>query len=236
MNTKSTQSFVVVSIVVAALVGSSRFVASPAAGGQLPSGHPFQTLNALIGNVAQDVSEIQQLLPPLAAGLNALANAVPPDELVLFGTQPCPQGYVEAPPSGLPNGMKLCVRDDRQPEPPAEPLPCRDGFTARDHQADGSPVPPFMAVCEQVDGNMATVYVMHAQLTTQGATLTAQCPESYVATGGGYEAGEVALPNDVLTYQSSPSSRSAWTAKARVMTAGSRVFSVYAVCMREPLF
>jgi hypothetical protein len=204
---------------------------------QLPAGQPFDLVGTRVGQVEQDVSNIEQLLPSMIDGIRALAEAAPPDEIFVTYPNPCPEGYVAI--ETLFNGfVTRCVRFDPPPPPPAPPIPCREGFTARPSLADGSGVPSYMAVCEQVNGSVATVYVLHSAVNKDGLSLVAACPETFVVVGGGYGGDEapLGLPNDVLAYASKPISRTAWSVSARTMSAATRTVVAYARCLRDPDF
>lgn len=207
---------------------------SLAADVRLPTGQPFQILDNKVSQVAQKVTQVQAALPPLAAALEALLTLTPPDELLALASKPCPEGYVESVSSGLPSGFKLCVHGEIPPFPPA-PKVCQEGYVLNETLSVGT-----LIVCEQITGGTATVYVTQPVVPSQGITLTAQCPESFVVTGGGYASEDIfridPFFQDVLVYCSKPLPPDRWTVGGKPVGGGPRPLSAYASCIRNPNF
>ncbi len=202
---------------------------------KLPPGQPFQILADRVSQVEQKVAEVQAVLPPLAVELAALANLTPPDELIVSASEPCPEGYVESVAPSLPTGFKLCVRGEIPTLPPP-PKVCQEGYVLNESLSIGA-----LLVCEQITGGAATVYVTHPAVTAQGMTLTAQCPESFVVTGGGYASEDIfrigdPLFQDVLVYASKPLPPDRWMVAGKAVNGAARPLSVYAMCIRNPNF
>jgi len=200
---------------------------SLAAADKLPPGQPFQILADRVSQVEQKVAEVQAVLPPLAVELAALANLTPPDELIVSASEPCPEGYVlSASQGGLPPGFTLCVRGEIPGLPPP-PKVCQEGYALNESLSIGA-----LLVCEQITGGAATVYVTHPAVTAQGMTLTAQCPESFVVTGGGYASEDIGrFFQDVLVYASKPLPPDRWMVAGEAVNGTTRPLSVYAMCI-----
>lgn len=221
--------------IIVTLLLSPSLPVSLAADNKLLTGEPFRILNDKVSQVKQEVTEVQAALPPLAAELEALLTLTPPDEILVLASKPCPEGYVESVSSGLPSGFKLCVRGEILPPPPP-PKVCQEGYVLNESLSVGN-----LVVCEQITGGAATVYVTHlAGATAQGMTLTAQCPESFVVTGGGYASEDIfridPFFQDVLVYASKPLPPDRWMVGARAVNGFARPLSAYAICIRDPNF
>lgn len=219
-------------VVIFVLLFGLSIPAPSAADDRLASGKSFQLLNDEILQVAKEVSELQVALPQLVSELDAVWKQTPPEKIVVPG--PCPDGYLpEGSGSSLGSlGFQTCVfvgAAEIPTPPPADPG-CQDGYVLNEGlSVDG------LVVCEQINDAMAAVYVTYPQIPEFGMTLTAQCPEGFIVTGGGYSSDDiegVVLFKDVMVYSSKPLPPDQWAVGAKSQFY--RPLSVYAMCGVDP--
>ena len=207
-------------------------LASVSVAGDDPAGRPFQALN-------NRVTQVEAVIPPLAEGIRSLQNFTAPEQIVLPSTQPCPEGYTR---STIFGSTGICVLSPEPDPPPPAPKSCEAGYDSKDTLPDGSPVPAHLLLCERIGANFATVYVTYRGVRGEIQSLTAQCPDSYVATGGGHAALDVdpigqtgAISKNFLLYSSRPHASNQWAISGKFPDAGFHDVTAYAVCAYDPV-
>jgi hypothetical protein len=216
----------------AALVAimSSLLLASVSTAGPDPNGQPFKALD-------KRVSDLEAVVPARAEGIRSLGDFVAPAEIVVPLTSPCPEGY-QRPIFG---SAGICVLSPPPDPPPPAPKTCEDGYVSKDTLPDGSPVPSNLLICERIAANSATVYITSRGVRSGIQSLTAQCPDSFVVTGGGYSAIDVdpiggtgSISTNFLVYSSRPQAPNQWSISGKFPDAGFHDVTAHAVCVFEP--
>jgi hypothetical protein len=98
-----------------------------------------------------------------------------------------------------------------------------------------------LLICERIGENSATVYITYRGVRYEIESLTVQCPESFVVTGGGYSAIDVdpisqtgAVSKNFLVYSSRPKTPDQWAISGKFPDAGFHDVTAYALCIYEP--
>lgn len=208
----------------------SLFLASISAADEKPAGQPFQALD-------QRISQVEAVVPPLAEGIRALLTFTAPEQIVTPSAEPCPEGYKRS----IGGFTNICVLSPEPAPPPPVPKGCEDGYVLKEALPDDSPVPPHLAICERIGGNSATVYITYRGVRSEIESLTVQCPESFIVTGGGYSSIDVdpisqtgSVSKNFLVYSSRPKSPDQWSISGKFPDAGFHDVTAYALCIYEP--
>jgi hypothetical protein len=209
---------------------SNLLLASVSMAGENPASKPFQSLD-------KRVSQVEAVVPPLTEGIRALLNFTAPEQIVMPSAQPCPEGYERS----IFGSASICVLSPEPPPPPPAPKGCEDGYVLKETLPDGSPVPAHLVICERIGGNSATVSITYRGVRSELQSLTAQCPESFVVTGGGYSSLDVdpvgqtgSVSKNFLVYSSRPQSPDQWSISVKFPDAGFHDVTAYALCIYEP--
>ena len=209
----------------------SLLLASISVAGDEPAGRPFQALD-------KRVSQVEAVVPPLAEGIRALLTFTAPPQIVVPSAEPCPEGYKRS----IGGFTNICVLSPEPAPPPPAPEGCEDGYVLKETLPDGSPVPPHLVICERIGGNSATVYITYRRVRSEIQSLTAQCPESFVVTGGGYSSIDVdpisqtgSVSKNFLVYSSRPKAPDQWSISGKFPDAGFHDVTAYALCTYDPV-
>ena len=195
-----------------------------------PAGKPFQALD-------RRISELEAVVPPLAAGIRSLQDFVAPGQIVVPGSDPCPEGYHRP----IFGSAGICVLSPPPDPPPPAPTTCEDGYATKETLPDGSPVPQHLLLCERIGANSANVYITFRGAHSEIQSLTAQCPASFVVTGGGHSAIDIdpigntgSVSKNFLVYSSRPLARNQWSISGKFPDAGFHDVTAFAICVFEP--
>jgi hypothetical protein len=228
--------FITVSKFVASSILALQFIPLSASADALDE-RTLRILTRQVSQLNQAISDVKTILPIFASQLEAELSLTPPDELFVSFPNPCPTGYATA--GGVFPGITRCVRMDPPSPVPEPPKVCQAGYTLNEALPDGSPVPSYLVLCEQIMESVATVYLTHRHVGSEGTSLTVQCPVGYVVTGGGYSADAndgTLLSKDILVYSSKPIPPNRWALSGKVISATFQPLSAYAMCILGPGF
>jgi hypothetical protein len=222
----------------AKVVMASLALASVAAADGSPLGQPYRSLDQRVAALERQVPELQSAVPILSDGIQAVVGFTSPGEIVVPANAPCPEGYHLSGPYGA---FGKCVLDDPGPAPEPPPADCEAGYVRRETFHDGSPVPASSLVCERTLATSATVYVTRRSADfapRQPVSLAAECPPSFVATGGGWAATDAAtgaVATDLLVFASRPAAPDQWSVAGKFSGTERHDLTVFVVCAAEPV-